>query len=350
MRGGCYVILRRGRDPLRVQQAFHIDRNGNHLWGRGGIHIPIGMERRGFGSRQNHVDRLGFYGTLLDFDESGYRYYCYKISYNGDLLWGEDGRLMWADSTGSQNWWGSDYMVDEYGNQFWVLTFAPYRQRTKVLAWALSAEGELGELLSEIHYPPDLFNLTTPNDGDTLALETAADFTWQRSIDLNEEDEVEYRIWFQSGDDSISYTSLDSTFCVQLDTLFESIEPLTPIIWWVVALSPPDWRECRSRFQLITAPLGISPIEEPTHDFRIHAVTPNPCNAQVKVEFSLKSTGVQITIVDISGRRIRWLNQSNLSPGGHYLGLSISDLPSGIYFLNLNSDGQSQSVKFVVQK
>ncbi|MDP8240018.1 MAG: T9SS type A sorting domain-containing protein [Candidatus Hatepunaea meridiana] len=352
--GGSYVLVKRIWPPhngqLRLQRAFHVDAQGNHLWSEDGIHLPFDFDGNGIGTSSGYSDLTGFYMTDYQSDEIR-QFIKFKVGYNGDFLWGNEGILIWADSTGGRGGIGPGF-IDEFGNEFRVVSFQYPNSTYNLYAYVVSAEGELGGLEQEIHYRPSNFSLVSPANGDTLDPIQPIIFTWEPSVDLNEADTVAYRIWFQVENDSISCLVPDTSFIVQLDNLLDDMEMPALITWWVTAMSPPHTRECRNRFQLLAAVQNVLPSDEYNpYSFQINSIYPNPFNSQVTIRYSLRQKGmVKLSMIDPSGRQIRLYNWSNKPQGNHKFVFDCYDLPTGLYFIQLSSNNEVRIEKIICLK
>lgn len=93
---------------------------------------------------------------------------------------------------------------------------------------------------------------------------------------------------------------------------------------------------------------------EESPGLKIRLVYPNPFNPSVKVEYSVsRPSMVNISVYDVSGRRIRELVNHHREPGRFravWDGLSSNGLPaaSGLYFVRLTSGGQAVSRKVIL--
>ena len=75
-------------------------------------------------------------------------------------------------------------------------------------------------------------------------------------------------------------------------------------------------------------------------------IFPNPFNPSATVEYSLTSAGhVKLEVFNIAGQHVQTLVDAFQPVGQHTSMLNPSHLSSGLYFLNLNIDGQTRRVK-----
>ena len=79
---------------------------------------------------------------------------------------------------------------------------------------------------------------------------------------------------------------------------------------------------------------------------------PNPTTNQVKVAYHLPNENVAqatITLMDITGKIIHTISLVNPIQEG-MMDMDLSDLNSGIYLVNVTSEGYTQTKKLVVNK
>ena len=85
--------------------------------------------------------------------------------------------------------------------------------------------------------------------------------------------------------------------------------------------------------------------------YNIHNIYPNPFNPVTNIEFGLpENTFVQIIVYDIKGRQIATLMNSFQFAGYYSLTWDASDSPSGVYFIDMTSDGFKQTRQVVLMK
>lgn len=78
---------------------------------------------------------------------------------------------------------------------------------------------------------------------------------------------------------------------------------------------------------------------------------PNPFNAASNITFSLsKMIHVQISIFDMIGHPVQTLTQGERSPGDYTIHWNAENLPSGTYFIRLQTDDFIQTQKAVLVK
>ncbi|MCF7811777.1 T9SS type A sorting domain-containing protein [bacterium] len=203
--------------------------------------------------------------------------------------------------------------------------------------------------------PPPQFNLSEPENGDTLYTGEVTTFTWE-NIDPWEMIDESYLLWIRSysTNDSISTTLSDTFVQVSLDSsIFNIGLDQVYFQWWVCAVSGDDSIECNDRFNFyLHGGAGIYDQESDLpREFAIQSAYPNPFNSQMRVTYSLLKTGiVGLGIYDLNGHLISELMSDRQSAGIHTIMFDGSDIPSGVYMLLLKSGDQSSMMKVILVK
>lgn len=74
---------------------------------------------------------------------------------------------------------------------------------------------------------------------------------------------------------------------------------------------------------------------------------PNPAATDINLTFQLENAStVSITIIDISGKTI-YTNQTGLSAGMHKFNYNVTGINAGIYFVRVNTENSTQTLKFI---
>jgi hypothetical protein len=104
-------------------------------------------------------------------------------------------------------------------------------------------------------------------------------------------------------------------------------------------------------------PNGLSSEDYKEIDFNLLQNFPNPFNSETLISFSIpaKTNGLQSSIVslkvfDLLGSVKAVLCNGELFPGNHKFRFTAEDLPSGVYFYELNIDGRKIIKKMILQK
>ena len=85
--------------------------------------------------------------------------------------------------------------------------------------------------------------------------------------------------------------------------------------------------------------------------FKLEQNYPNPFNPRTNISFHLsENNNIELTIYDISGKKVATLLNKNLGAGYHELEWDATLLPSGIYFYRLRSNDLIETKKMVLMK
>jgi hypothetical protein len=101
---------------------------------------------------------------------------------------------------------------------------------------------------------------------------------------------------------------------------------------------------------------GLSEIGSVPRSLALSGVHPNPFNPRTTIDFSLPRAGfAQLTVYDVTGKRIRTLLNENLPAGDHQVVWDGKDgagrnLASGTYFCRLEAGGKALSLKMLLLK
>ncbi|RMZ49024.1 T9SS C-terminal target domain-containing protein [Candidatus Marinimicrobia bacterium PRS2] len=87
------------------------------------------------------------------------------------------------------------------------------------------------------------------------------------------------------------------------------------------------------------------------NQFQIQRFYPNPFNPVLNININLAWAGMtQVNILDIAGAHIETLHSGFLKSGSHELSWHAESMPSGVYFISLNSGDKSLIEKVVLLK
>jgi len=96
---------------------------------------------------------------------------------------------------------------------------------------------------------------------------------------------------------------------------------------------------------------GLNGISATAENFRILPAYPNPFNSQTRLSFDLPEAGeVSAIVFDAQGREMAQLADGFFSAGEHSFIFNGSNLPSGIYFVQLNAFSNSLTQKLLLVK
>jgi hypothetical protein len=80
-------------------------------------------------------------------------------------------------------------------------------------------------------------------------------------------------------------------------------------------------------------------------------VYPNPFNSQIRISYTIKNRGnVNLKLYNSIGQEIEQLKNEEENAGTHEINYRNNKLSSGIYFLTLNHEGQTETQKIVLTK
>ncbi len=98
------------------------------------------------------------------------------------------------------------------------------------------------------------------------------------------------------------------------------------------------------------AELGLNTAAEPRPESPTLSIMPNPARQTVQVSWTAPDAAdTWIDLFDQTGRRVRSRSAGQMAAGSHTLPVSVADLSSGLYFLQLRSGGQTLTQRLVVQ-
>ncbi len=104
-------------------------------------------------------------------------------------------------------------------------------------------------------------------------------------------------------------------------------------------------------FEQVTSPCAIVSVQEPGAKLNRIELYPNPSQGEVSLKFELPSDGdFQLALTDVSGRVVWEKAYGEIAAGQHTISENFQDFNSGIYFLRVNFNGQSQVQKFILKK
>jgi len=93
--------------------------------------------------------------------------------------------------------------------------------------------------------------------------------------------------------------------------------------------------------------VGINPTK---NEVDALTIMPNPANETATIRFNVANSGnVNITIINMLGQEVSRVSSSKVAPGMQNITLGTSELPSGIYLVNVASGNQNSALKMVVK-
>jgi len=105
-----------------------------------------------------------------------------------------------------------------------------------------------------------------------------------------------------------------------------------------------DWVVTRLDWMDSNMPRLITGIENNGTDFYME-IFPNPFLDQIKVNYSLHTLGTfSLEIFDLTGRKVKVIEESREQPGTHQILIQLPDMPTGNYYYKART-GTSESIK-----
>ncbi|MDD5088061.1 MAG: T9SS type A sorting domain-containing protein [bacterium] len=97
---------------------------------------------------------------------------------------------------------------------------------------------------------------------------------------------------------------------------------------------------------MIVSATALDPVAAPsTYSLSVY---PNPFNPSTTISFTLAEAGaVRVAVYDVRGRWIQTLADEERNAGGHKFAFDARELPSGVYFVRMES-GEFQGTRKVV--
>ena len=183
-----------------------------------------------------------------------------------------------------------------------------------------------------------------PADGSVFDT-TIIEFSWQRSSDADNESLI-YTLHVNNTQKDTSVSGISDT-TVQFDgsIFFEDNQMYD----WFVEVSDGHVTVASDTFFFsLSLPSGIHSKSYIPKRFELFQNYPNPFNPNTTIVFQLaRSEEVTLTLYDVTGQRIRSLIQEKLLAGEHRIIVSADDLPSGLYFYNIQA-GSFNDVKKMI--
>ncbi len=214
---------------------------------------------------------------------------------------------------------------------------------------------------TDVSEPPSAFILSTPQDHDTLTLNSSAEieFVWFQSIDPNLGQIPTYQLFvlatMEAQDSLLTISDIPDTMIAipLLDSLgLEDLKTPRVITWWVQAISCGDTVRCESEFTfLLVQNTDVSFNDDPSvpSEFALSPFYPNPFNAACHAQIALPvSEMLQVNVYDILGRQVAILASGQYPAGYHKLEFHNNQLSSGIYFVQIQAGTAINVVRKVV--
>ena len=198
---------------------------------------------------------------------------------------------------------------------------------------------------------------------DDVSADSATDLIYSGAIDPELEFPFNFQeTWITTGDVNATGTVVADTIVYDAyGTLITSVGTFNNVVrtrstnggytkyeWWssnpifpILIISPDD----TSFFVPANITTGISNVAGAIHGL---TVSPNPSSGSPELFFNMEKTStVDISLYDISGRLMKQLFNETLSAGNNSMKVDDSGLASGMYFITVHAGTISENVKYV---
>jgi hypothetical protein len=117
-------------------------------------------------------------------------------------------------------------------------------------------------------------------------------------------------------------------------------------------INPPGTVAPPTRFSYMVVALGVTGnTSEIPSEFRLYSNYPNPFNPSTKIKFDLPNvSNVKLFVYDILGREVSRIIDGELKAGRYEAEFDATNLPSGVYFYRLVTDGFTDTKKMLMIK
>ncbi len=185
------------------------------------------------------------------------------------------------------------------------------------------------------------FLLFSPVDGDTVIGSNAA-LHWQQSVDLDSQYAMHYDVWLDTLAGFSAPWQVRDSITTNAATLVGL--PVNHTYYWTVRATdnntPGTWAADTFRFVYNPTDAAGDPNPELPRVFELGACYPNPFNPTTTVPFAVPRAGqVTLSLYDLSGRLVQTLADAMYEPGRHTMPLDGRLLPTGLYFVRMQSPG-----------
>ncbi|MFC2150068.1 T9SS type A sorting domain-containing protein, partial [Calditrichota bacterium] len=184
-------------------------------------------------------------------------------------------------------------------------------------------------------------------------------FAWGEAAQKEWEiDDVSYTIHFQVGEKyhSVENLSAQSYTDLQIDSLASWLEfnlgvENIEVEWWVSAYDDSGFTDSDAHFKFLFQTEGIQSEKgnELPSDLVLSSVYPNPFNSITTIRYGLPSkSNVTIQIYNSKGQIVNSLFSGIKQPGYHTTTFMANDMPSGLYFIEVNASNQAKTQKVML--
>lgn len=201
------------------------------------------------------------------------------------------------------------------------------------------------------------FSLLTPDSGSTLVSPSGL-FSWQVALDPDSLDEnIFYDLYFQVGD-SVTVIDTIATNFVNVNFVDHPfINQSDTIHWWVVVNSdyPEMQLPSRQTWSFINWNVPADETPPAPQKFALNPAYPNPFNASVTLEYSIRQAAeTELSVYDVAGRLVTTLVSGSQTPGLHSVRwdgqVNGTQVATGLYFARLIAGNNVATQKLLLMK
>jgi hypothetical protein len=118
-----------------------------------------------------------------------------------------------------------------------------------------------------------------------------------------------------------------------------------------VVVTKQNYFRYHAKVRVIGTPVSVPQVSEIPSTYSLSQNYPNPFNPVTQIHFGLpKVSNVKLVVYDILGREVSVLINGRMNAGYHNFEFSASNLPSGVYFYRLITDGFIDTKKMTLIK
>ncbi len=100
-----------------------------------------------------------------------------------------------------------------------------------------------------------------------------------------------------------------------------------------------------------TCPTGIQQTVEIPNTYRLYQNYPNPFNPVTKIKYGVPKNGyIKLTVYDELGKEVQIVDEGYKEANTYEAVFDATNLPSGVYYYKLESDGYTDTKKMVILK
>ena len=213
---------------------------------------------------------------------------------------------------------------------------------------------DMGAFYFHQNFPPEGFDLLSPENGSGIEPHDTTAFRWELSEDPNPDDEVMYLLTIMdTSEDRVRTFEADSnSFTLVLGEIFDMGDVDYQFEWFVYAVSNEDTVESESHYTFRSYGDGVDDNGNtvPT-EFALISIHPNPFNSTTTISYSIpQAQQMKIQLHDISGRLVETLNEGQQAAGHHSTLWDSREYGAGIYFVKIQTETETKIAKLVAIK